>query len=189
MLKFAAACLVAGCSFAVLAAQSSPVSSSASPRAGSGLILPAVEGDPTRPATAHLSLATSSTAAGARATLVVDVTPRAEFHIYAPEVKGYKPAALKVIQQEGMTAAAPAFPKPELMFFEEANDKVPVYAKPFRVTEQVTLDAARLAELKAGKPLTVVGAFEYQACDNRVCYKPATVPVQWTIAATEAGSK
>jgi hypothetical protein len=29
--------------------------------------------------------------------------------------------------------------------------------------------------------LTIEGNFRYQACDDRICYVPKTVPLRWTI--------
>jgi hypothetical protein len=30
----------------------------------------------------------------------------------------------------------------------------------------------------------VAGELEYQACDDRICYRPDTIPVQWRITLT-----
>ncbi len=170
MSRLAAACLFVTSMVAVASAQG--------PR-----ILPAPDnaGDPTHAVTPHLELSTSSKAAGTRVRLFVDIAPRAAFHIYAPGVKDYKPATLTVLPATGVTTGKPVFPKAELRFFEEANDKVPVYAAPFRVEEDVTLDPARAADLKAGRAVTISGTFAYQACDDRVCYKPTTIPVEWKL--------
>ena len=64
--------------------------------------------------------------------------------------------------------------KAETMDFE--GEHVPVYEKPFRLTAAVSL--ARTA--KAGS-LTITGTLKYQACDDRVCFIPESVPVRWTM--------
>ena len=51
-----------------------------------------------------------------------------------------------------------------------------VYAKPFRITQEVTLGA------DAPETLTVKGTLRYQACDDTICYLPVTVPVSWTVS-------
>jgi hypothetical protein len=33
----------------------------------------------------------------------------------------------------------------------------------------------------AGEILTIKGALEYQACDDKVCHRPETLPVEWKI--------
>jgi len=61
---------------------------------------------------------------------------------------------------------------------EFAGDKVPVYEKAFRLVEDVEIGRGA----KAGKTLTLTANVKYQACDDRVCFIPATVPVRWTIS-------
>jgi hypothetical protein len=59
-----------------------------------------------------------------------------------------------------------------------ADEKVPVFAKAFRLTQDVTLAKS----VKAGDTVVVAGTLSYQACDDRVCYPPESAPVSWTIA-------
>ena len=30
-------------------------------------------------------------------------------------------------------------------------------------------------------PLTIKGTLRYQACDDKVCFRPTNVPVEWTV--------
>ena len=48
-----------------------------------------------------------------------------------------------------------------------------MYAKPFRILQDIT-------SAKPG-PLTVKGTLRYQACDDKVCYRPTNVPLEWTV--------
>ena len=41
----------------------------------------------------------------------------------------------------------------------------------------MTLDKS----VKAGSTVTVAGTVNYQACDDRVCYRPESAPVTWTV--------
>jgi hypothetical protein len=34
-----------------------------------------------------------------------------------------------------------------------------------------------------GKTITIAGKLEYQACDSKICFLPASVPVQWQLQA------
>jgi len=45
------------------------------------------------------------------------------------------------------------------------------------------LDPSRngTAALKDVTTLTIAGTFEYQACDDKVCFSPQSVPLSWTI--------
>jgi len=40
--------------------------------------------------------------------------------------------------------------------------------------------AARTALAKQGA-MTIGGALSYQACDDRLCYDPVTLPLSWTV--------
>jgi hypothetical protein len=114
-------------------------------------------------------------AAGARLALFVDVAPKPGIHVYAPGSKDYIPITVKLNAQPEIKAGKVAYPKSEMMTF--ADEKVPVFQKPFRLTQDVTLDKAA----KAGSTVTVSGIVHYQACDDRVCYAPETAPVTWTV--------
>ena len=51
---------------------------------------------------------------------------------------------------------------------------MPVYQQPFRLVEDVSLGRA----VKTASTLTLTGIVKYQACDDRVCFIPASVPVR-----------
>jgi DsbC/DsbD-like thiol-disulfide interchange protein len=117
-----------------------------------------------------------SGAAGGKLALFVDVTPKPGIHVYAPGSKDYIPITVKLDGQPEIKTGKLAYPKSEMMTF--ADEKVPVFQKPFRLTQDVTLDKSA----KTGSMVTVSGTVHYQACDDRVCYAPETSPVTWTIA-------
>ena len=116
-----------------------------------------------------------SGAAGAKLALFVDVTPKPGIHVYAPGTENYIPITVKLKAQPEIKAGKVAYPKSETMTF--ADEKVPVFQKPFRLTQDVTLDKSA----KAGSTVTVSGIVNYQACDDRVCYAPESAPVSWTV--------
>ena len=128
----------------------------------------------------HLTLTTSasttSVAPGSKVSLFIDVVPNPGIHVYAPGAKDYLPIAVKLGPLAGVVAGKIVYPKSELMVF--ADERVPVFQKPFRLTEDVTI--ARTA--KSGATLTINGKVNYQACDDAVCFIPATAPVAWTIS-------
>jgi DsbC/DsbD-like thiol-disulfide interchange protein len=128
----------------------------------------------------HLSVASSSSlktaTPGSKVSLYVDVAPKAGIHVYAPGAKDYLPIALKLDAKSGVTIGALTYPKSQTLTFE--GTKVPVYDKPFRLVQEVTLDRS----LESGQAVTLTGTLDYQACDDRVCFIPAKAPVSWTIA-------
>jgi DsbC/DsbD-like thiol-disulfide interchange protein len=113
--------------------------------------------------------------AGGKLALFVDVAPKPGIHVYAPGSNDYIPITVKLNAQPQLKAGKVAYPKSELMTF--ADEKVPVFEKPFRLTQDVTLDKS----LKPGTTVTVAGTVHYQACDDRVCYPPESAPVSWTV--------
>jgi DsbC/DsbD-like thiol-disulfide interchange protein len=112
---------------------------------------------------------------GAKVSLFVDVTPKSGIHVYAPGSKDYIAVAVKLAPQAQIKAGKLEYPKSEMMSF--ADEQVPVFQKPFRLTQGVTLDKS----LKPGATVTVAGTVTYQACDDRVCYPPESAPVAWTV--------
>jgi DsbC/DsbD-like thiol-disulfide interchange protein len=112
---------------------------------------------------------------GGKLALFVDVSPKPGIHVYAPGSENYIPITVKLNAQPEVKAGKLAYPKSEMMTF--ADEKVPVFQKPFRLTQDVTLDKSA----KAGSTVTVSGTVHYQACDDRVCYAPESATVTWTV--------
>ena len=129
----------------------------------------------------HLTVATSASAAtakaGAKVSLFVDVAPNPGIHVYAPGAKDYVPIAMTVGPQTHATVGKTIYPRSELLFFAPLKETVPVYQKPFRLTRELVL----LRTVKPGTTFTLTGTVEYQACDDKVCFVPASAPVSWQI--------
>jgi hypothetical protein len=85
--------------------------------------------------------------------------------------------------QPGVVVRGAQFPKSEDYFFKPLNEHVPVYQRPFRIVQDVMLDPSRegSAALKDVTTLTISGTFEYQACDDKVCFAPQSIPLSWSI--------
>ncbi len=135
----------------------------------------------------HLQLTTFATdqivAPGTHFSVVVDAVPASRVHVYARGVTGYKPVALTIEPQSGLVVRDSQFPKAEDYFFKPLNEHVPVYAKPFRVVQDLMIEASRDTEaaLKNVPSLTIKGSLDYQACDDRICFNPQSVPLSWTV--------
>jgi DsbC/DsbD-like thiol-disulfide interchange protein len=125
--------------------------------------------------TLHLKLTTSVSDKPARGhiSLFVDVEPKPRMHVYAPGQDGFIVVTLTLDKDAAFTAAAPKFPAPEKLLFEPLNETQLVYSKPFRIVQDIT-------RAKKG-PLTIKGTLRYQACDDKVCFRPTNVPVEWTL--------
>jgi len=114
--------------------------------------------------------------AGEKLVLFVDVTPKPGMHVYAPGNADYIPITVKLNPQPEITAGKLAYPKSEVVTL--ADEKVSVFQKPFRLTQDVTLDKSA----KPGSTVAVAGTVNFQACDDRVCYPPENAPVSWTVS-------
>lgn len=132
-----------------------------------------------------LSYATDTTVApGTHFSLVLDVKPAAGVHVYAPGVTGYKPIGLTVNPQPGLVVRDAQFPRSETYHFKPLDERVQVYQRPFRIVQDLMIDASPqgTAALKGMSALTIEGTLVYQACDDRVCFAPQSVPLSWTVA-------
>ena len=141
----------------------------------------------TKTAAPHLEITSYLTdrvaAPGTRFSIVLDIRPEPRVHVYAPTVTGYKPIALAVQPQAGLIVRDAQFPKAEDYFFKPLNEHVPVFQKPFRIVQDVEIDPSREAAstLKDMKTMTIGGTLNYQACDDKVCFNPQSVPLSWII--------
>lgn len=130
------------------------------------------------------SFATDSTVApGTQFSLVLDVRPARGVHVYAPGVTGYKPVALSVERQPGLVTRRAQYPQSEDYHFKPLNEHVQVYQRPFRIVQDVLIDPSPqgLAALKDVSSLTIKGVLNYQACDDKLCFTPQSVPLTWTV--------
>jgi peroxiredoxin len=120
---------------------------------------------------------------GAHFSLVLDLQPLPGVHIYAPGVKDYKPIALSLQRQPGVIVGNVQLPRSELYHFEPLDEYVQVFQRPFRLVQDIAIDpsAAARAVLKDAPALTIKGELTYQACDDKLCFLPQSVPLTWTI--------
>ena len=114
---------------------------------------------------------------GGKTILTVDVTPNPNIHVYAPGAKDFIPITLAFEPQANVKIGRLAYPKSELMTFPGEVAKVPVFQKPFRLTQEVTV----VGPLDRGSAVHVKATVNYQACDDKVCYPPESAPVEWTL--------
>jgi peroxiredoxin len=151
-------------------------------RLGNSVSVPATRvSSPNLEITSYLTDQTA--AAGTHFSAVLDITPGPRIHVYAPGVTGYRPIALRIDPQPGLVVREAQYPSPETYHFAPLKEDVLVYQKPFRVVQDVMIDAGRegQAALQGRTSLTITGTLDYQACDDKVCFNPQTVPLSWTV--------
>ena len=125
---------------------------------------------------------------GDRFTVTLELVPGPKMHVYAPTVVNYRPIALTVRAQPGLLVRSVSYPPAEKYFYAPLKETIDVYQKPFQVVQELALDGspAGRAALKGVSTLTVQGTLNYQACDDKICYPPRTVPMTWTVGIKES---
>ena len=113
---------------------------------------------------------------GQRIVLAVDVDLPAGVHVYAPGVKGYIPVELSAANSPAYAVHAAVYPESRMMRLPVIGETVPVYTGRFRVLQEITI-----AKGVSPGAVTVNGTFRYQACDDRECFIPETVPLSWAL--------
>ena len=63
------------------------------------------------------------------------------------------------------------------------NEHVKVYQRTFRIVQDLVIDASAQAQaaLKGASSMTIKGVLSYQACDDKLCFTPQSVPLTWTV--------
>jgi hypothetical protein len=104
-------------------------------------------------------------------------------HVYAPGVSGYRAIGLAIDAMPWIAAGTASYPQSEDYHFAPLNEHVQVYRRPFRIVQDVVVEASPDAQnaLKDVTTITLRGRLNYQACDDRICFAPQTVPLTWTV--------
>ena len=110
--------------------------------------------------------------------LVLTVALPDTIHVQSnkPRDQAFFPTALVLTPPAGVTVTGTAYPKAVDFVQEGQPEPLAVFEKTFTVTATVSVAAA----VKPG-PLVVPGRFDYQACDDKVCYRPVKTDVAWTL--------
>ena len=152
---------------------------------GTGLSpIEAIEGS-----TAHLKLyaypSNPNILVGSRFSIAVEIEPNPDIHVYAPgaETMGYRVVSLNFRPVPHIRFEPMEFPESEIYYFEPLDERVPVYQSPFTLLQEVLVSglpgvAQDLAQLDA---LTLSGTFDYQACNDELCFEPVSVPLSFTL--------
>jgi peroxiredoxin len=115
--------------------------------------------------------------------IILEVTPRPRVHVYAPGSSGYQAIGIRVAPQPFVRALPIAYPPSQTYTFKPLNERVQVYEKRFTLAQEIVLEGSPEATraLRGLESLTITGSLDYQACDDKVCFNPTSVPLSWTI--------
>ncbi len=135
----------------------------------------------------HLTLTTGISAAvvrpGLKLQLTVDVAMDDKVHVYAPGVTGYIPIDWTLADSPAWKSSAVIFPASKILRLEAIKESVPVFDGHFRLSRELTIADEKAVRplLDASGGLVIEGTVKYQACDDKQCFLPATLPVKWTV--------
>jgi len=142
----------------------------------------------TRVSTEHLEISTypsdAAVAPGNRFTLALDIRPKRGMHLYAPGASGYRVISLSIAEQPFIRTLPLKYPASEVYVFKPLKERVPVYQKPFILLQEIILEGQPSAQaaFKGKDSLTLSGTLDYQACDDKLCFNPASIPLSWTVS-------
>ena len=125
----------------------------------------------------------SAIAPGNRLSIALDVTPHSGIHVYAPGANNYRVIALTIAPQPFVRLLPMKYPASQTYFFKPLNERTPVYQKPFTLVQEIIFEGTPQAQaaFRGKNSVTIAGTLEYQACDDKICYNPASVPLSWTL--------
>lgn len=120
---------------------------------------------------------------GAHFMAVLDLTPASGIHVYAPGALQYLPLTLTIHPRPGLVVKDAQLPSGEDYFYKPLNEHVPVYQRPFRVTQELMVDPSADGQkaLQGATSLTIEGTLEYQACSDTECFPPQKLPLTWLV--------
>jgi peroxiredoxin len=124
----------------------------------------------------------SIVAVGQRVALTLDVELKPNMHVYGHDVEGYIPIEWKMKESDATATHEVRYPAAEKIHFATLDETVPVYRGHFRLRGLITIaeDGKLRPLLDTSGNFSVESTFRYQACDDRTCYPPREVPIQFT---------
>ena len=138
--------------------------------------------------TGHLSLSVAvsqdTLRPGNRFTFVLEMELPSKMHVYAPGVKGYRPLSIIVKNRPAILIHQTDFPEPTTLRLEAIKETVPVYQGRIRFYQDVTLSPGF-----PDKQIEIAATLSYQACDDKTCYAPVSVPLKFSLAVARHDTK
>ena len=113
---------------------------------------------------------------GQTVTLVLGVELPENIHVQSdkPRDPFVIPTLLTFTLPEGVTVEEITYPESTDFLLAGATEPLAVFENEFTIAVRLALDA----DVSPGD-IVVPGSFLYQACDDRVCFPPATAAVEW----------
>ncbi len=133
----------------------------------------------------HIKLSTSASTTvahpGHRILLTMDLDLAPKMHVYAPAVAGYIPVDWKLEKTAAAKLRPVEYPVAQKLLLKPIQETALVYQGHVRLTREITFGAENALKplVSPSGEVVLKGSLRYQACDDRKCYVPETVPVEW----------
>ena len=133
--------------------------------------------------TARLTASDEVVVGGNRVALVLELDLNEKMHVYAPGVEGYIPIEWNMKDSEALRYFEAELPEAEILHLPAIDERVPVYEGRARFVRDVIIGQPKeLAELMDPDGyVRLQGSLRYQACDDKVCYLPQTIELEWKV--------
>jgi len=121
---------------------------------------------------------------GVRVSICFEVNLTDHMHVYSPGIKGdYKPISLKIDSNEVFDIKDIKYPEPKTIFLKAIGEKVSVYSGNIKIFQDITIGKEnKLKKVNKNlKEVVITGNFSYQACDDKICYPPTSIPFRLSI--------
>jgi peroxiredoxin len=115
-------------------------------------------------------------------TLTAEMRLPPDVHVYAPGAQGYKSIKLAMDSLPDFEMRRTEYPSAKVLYLPAIQERAPVFEGAFRIRQELKVNSmmefsgALPAE---GKEVSIKGKLAYQACDSKICFLPANVPVEW----------
>jgi hypothetical protein len=135
-------------------------------------------------ATLRYYASTNAVTAGDPLNLTIEVSLNDNVHVYAPGAWEHPPLTWDMDVQAAVSSQPVEYSPPLMATLPSVQGKIPIYQGTFRVSRKMTIlpDARKVASLvNADGDLTIKGTLRYQACDDKICYLPQAVTLEWKV--------
>ena len=103
-------------------------------------------------------------------------------HLYAPGKHGYQVVRLVIDPQPWLRTHDTCTAVGDLSFQAAQRASRGVFEAISAPARRDILATPEMQKVLGSMPsVTITGALEYQACDDKVCFNPARVPISWTV--------
>lgn len=121
---------------------------------------------------------------GARLSLELRIELKPGMHVYAPGVEGgYIAIDWWAEKSKAWKIHDVTWPPSKKLYLAPIHETVPVFEGAFRLRRDLTIGQAQdlAAVLDKERNITIDGSFRYQACDEKECFPPRTIPIEFRL--------